>query len=212
MAISGGDMIKRRYLIAGLASLGIIGAGRSVGAAGDYQGTQDQVERWMTTWVDDTRAAVSPLRVGRFRDPMYFLLSPISWIPSLNEPQSLKPVTVPTGFVTDFASIPRIFWSALRPDGEYAFAAVIHDYLYWIQDRSRDEADAILRLAMQDLKVESLTVNAIYEAVHLFGGSAWDEDAALRKSGEGRILKLFPSDPAILWSEWKKQAGVFAEE
>ena len=48
---------------------------------------------------------------------------------------------MPTGFVTDFASIPPIFYSVLRPDGEYAYAAVIHDYLYWTQTRPREDAD-----------------------------------------------------------------------
>jgi hypothetical protein len=181
----------------------------SADAADNYRGSNSEVERWMTKWIDDQKALTGALRVGRFRDPMYFLLSPINWTPNLNEPQTLQPVTVPTGFVTDFASIPRIFWSALRPDGEYAYAAVVHDYLYWTQTRPRDEADEILKLAMQDLKVSGGTITAIYEAVHVFGGGAWNENKNLKQSGERRILKAFPDDPAILWSEYKQRPDVF---
>lgn len=36
---------------------------------------------------------------------------------------------VPQGFVTDLASVPRVFWSLLPPQGGYEAAAVLHDYL-----------------------------------------------------------------------------------
>ncbi|PTS86457.1 phage tail protein [Pseudomonas sp. HMWF032] len=54
------------------------------------------------------------------REPLPFYLG------SLNAKTN---VTVPYGFVTDGASIPRAFWPILSPWGEYAKAAVIHDYL-----------------------------------------------------------------------------------
>jgi len=38
-------------------------------------------------------------------------------------------ITVPVGFITDFASIPQIFWNILPPFGPYGKAAVIHDAL-----------------------------------------------------------------------------------
>nr|WP_246752119.1 DUF1353 domain-containing protein [Bradyrhizobium diazoefficiens] len=82
-------------------------------------------------------------------------------------------MTVPVGFVTDFASIPRAFWSLLRPDGIYAYAAVIHDWLYWEQDRSKDTSDMTLKFAMQDFKIDAVTINTIYAGVRAGGGSAW---------------------------------------
>lgn len=41
-------------------------------------------------------------------------------------------ITVPAGFETDFASIPKWAddWFGLNPNGKYAKAAVIHDWLY----------------------------------------------------------------------------------
>jgi hypothetical protein len=120
-----------------------------------------------------------------------------------------RPVTVPSGFVTDFASIPRAFWSALRPDGDYAYAAIIHDYLYWTQPVTRETADEILRFAMQDLFVESTTVTVIHRAVRLGGGRAWDDNARLKGMGEKRVLKRLPETPTVRWTDWKKMPDVF---
>jgi hypothetical protein len=46
---------------------------------------------------------------------------------------SLTTITVPAGFVTDFASVPKLFWNLLPPTGRYGKAAVVHDVLQ--QDR-----------------------------------------------------------------------------
>jgi len=43
---------------------------------------------------------------------------------------SQNKVTVPAGFITDFASIPWVFWTILPSWGRYGKAAVIHDWLY----------------------------------------------------------------------------------
>jgi len=105
------------------------------------------IEAWMNEWMGVSKAPGGVLRISRFREPIYFLTAPISWTPNPGQ-ERYEAVSVPNGFVTDFASIPRIFWSALRPDGEHAYAAVVHDYLYWTQIRSREEADHILKMAM----------------------------------------------------------------
>ena len=89
-------------------------------------------------------------------------------------------MTVPAGFVTDLASIPRIFWSLLRPDGLYAYAAIVHDHLYWTQSTTKETADTVLKFGMEDFKVDSVTVNTIYEAVNLFGGPAWEQNKKLK--------------------------------
>lgn len=36
---------------------------------------------------------------------------------------------VPRGFITDGASVPRVFWSFFPPWGPYGQAAILHDYL-----------------------------------------------------------------------------------
>ncbi len=53
----------------------------------------------------------------------------------------LNGITVPIHFVTDLASIPAIFFQILPPDGPYTFPAIVHDWLYWHQAGTRDEAD-----------------------------------------------------------------------
>jgi uncharacterized protein DUF1353 len=162
------------------------------------------------------KRGISPLlivsSVVPFADwDFYFVKEgPISWRPNTGDtPQQ---VVVPEGFVSDLASIPRIFWQILRPTGRYAYAAIVHDYLYWTQARSREEADEIFRIAMEDSKVEAATVRTLYEAVRQFGQAAWDENARLRKTGECRVLKRLPADFTISWTEWKKRPDVFSAD
>lgn len=37
-------------------------------------------------------------------------------------------IRIPAGFRTDLASVPRLFWALLPPDGVYEKAAVVHDW------------------------------------------------------------------------------------
>ena len=117
---------------------------------------------------------------------------------------------MPAGFVTDLASVPWYLWNWLPNDGLYLHAAIVHDWLYWDQARAREEADNVLWNDMTDLKVGYLTRQAIYQGVHLRGQGAWDANAALKASGEKRVLKRFPDDPVLSWDEWKKRPDVFA--
>jgi hypothetical protein len=167
-------------------------------------------EAWMRAWMgQDTRGLWGALKLMRFRDPMYALLEPISWYPSTDEERKYQAVTAPRGFVTDLASIPRVFFSLLRPDGEYAYAAIIHDYLYWQQEFARAEADGIFRFAMQDSGVSPLIISTLSAAVSNFGEHAWTANAATKAKGEKRILAEFPDDPTITWDVWKAKRNVF---
>jgi hypothetical protein len=113
----------------------------------------------------------------------------LEWQP--NPGQKFKEVTVPSGFVTDLTSIPRVFWQALRPEGRYAYAAVVHDYLYWEQSRPREEADEILKFAMEDSKVNAKLVKTMYLAVRSFGQTAWDKCKA-QEVGRAPIFEAIP--------------------
>lgn len=88
---------------------------------------------------------------------------------------SLGTVTVPAGFITDGASIPRIFWNILAPFGEYFEAAVIHDYLYSPHNRRfrREQADEIFKEAMFNVGIGWLKRETIYRAVRAFGWTAF---------------------------------------
>lgn len=128
--------------------------------------------------------------------------------------QTRVAVTVPKGFVTDFASIPRAFWSfGLSPNGKYSRAAIVHDYLYWTQSCSRLEADNILVIAMKESLVPEATRNTIYSGVRIGGGAAWDGNAAARARG---LVRIVPRDsmsfgPLDLWPDYQRRlsdAGV----
>ncbi|CAK9889529.1 hypothetical protein PS652_02358 [Pseudomonas fluorescens] len=189
---------------------------RKADTAVDYadQGVADE---WMRQWMNEAgkrsptgeQVPVGPLFIGRFADPVYYLREPIGWRPGRGEIGKHEAVEVPVGFVTDFASIPREFYSLLRPDGLYAYAAVIHDYLYWDQSLERDACDEILKLCMKDFRIDFATVTTIYTGVHAGGWKAWADNAELKRRGEKRILKRFPMDPTIRWAQWKVQPGVY---
>ncbi len=82
-------------------------------------------------------------------------------------------IVVPKGFVTDFASVPRLFWAFIPPDGSYTAAAVVHDYLYHTQERSRKESDLIFLEAMEVLGVVWWKRKVMYRSVRMFGWIPW---------------------------------------
>ena len=162
-------------------------------------------------WLDQYFGAKGfgpPLAVARFLDRTYYLIRNLSWT-ATGESKGLKEITAPTGFVTDFASIPRPFWAFLAPDDEYVTAAVVHDWLYWNQATSRSEADQALKDCMVELGVDAVKVTAIYQGVRLFGASAWEGNAALKAKGERRVLKKYPTDLTVRWETWKLEPDVF---
>jgi hypothetical protein len=123
-------------------------------------------------------------------------------------------ITVPKGFVTDFASIPKAFWTfGLSPNGRYSRSAIIHDFLYWSQGCTRLEADNILLIAMKESFVPAATRDAIYQGVRLGGSSSWDANAADRARGLPRVIpkESMAFGPLELWESYRKglmDAGV----
>jgi hypothetical protein len=85
--------------------------------------------------------------------------------------------TVPVGFKTDFASIPRIplVFEAL---GDRAnLAACLHDFLYTPPHAgvARETADGLLREAALAQGVSKWVADALYAGVQAFGQSHWGE-------------------------------------
>ena len=78
-------------------------------------------------------------------------------------------IVVPTGYVTDFASVPRAFWKIVPKWGKYGSAAVIHDYLYDTQKKSRKESDKIFLNGMRILGVPKWKRYGMYWSVRIFG-------------------------------------------
>lgn len=98
---------------------------------------------------------------------------------------SKNKVVIRAGFITDFASVPRIFWSIIPPTGRYGKAAVIHDWLYQhktdtkfdvlhkIFSKERKRADDIFKEAMQVLNVKKWRIFIMYWGVRVGGWIAW---------------------------------------
>ena len=133
----------------------------------------------------------------------YYTEGDLVWQPRPG--QKLKEVRVPDGFCTDLTSVPQVFWSLLPRTGKYAYAAIIHDYLYWAQTTTRLEADDTLFAAMQDTEVGTFKLHTIYRAVRAFGNSAWQENVTAKAAGELRFLQQKPNrNELISWDEWRK--------
>ena len=136
-----------------------------------------------------------------FVDMDYFgLLSTLEWVPESYRSEGIK---VPAGFVTDFASVPRLFWSIFPPIGRYGYAALFHDYVYWDQKLTRAQADAVFKNTMEELGVPGWKKAVLYSAVRLFGFAAWKNNSTLKANHERRILKAFPDNATISWRSWK---------
>jgi len=83
-------------------------------------------------------------------------------------------IVVPAGFITDFASVPRIFWPIFLPYGRYGKAAVVHDYCYRTGIYSRKRSDQIFLEAMTVLKVKPWRRYVLYFCVRLFSKPSWE--------------------------------------
>lgn len=79
-----------------------------------------------------------------------------------------KTLTIPVGFVTDFASIPVALSSVFGDIGQRA--SLPHDFEYSKKGSlPRDVADAVLKEACLVSGVSSIKANAIYAGVRAFG-------------------------------------------
>jgi len=107
-------------------------------------------------------------------------------------PDALFYITVPRGFVTDLASIPEMLQSVLKPNGPWALAACLHDLLYQKCPSDavypdtpaghlsgavdKDFADLMFLRTMEATGVSDALARSFYDAVHLFGQSAYNDD------------------------------------
>lgn len=83
-------------------------------------------------------------------------------------------IEIPAGFLTDYASIPKIFRNIYEPSGPARFPAILHDFLYGRLGgapyyKTRRESDDLFLEAMQLVGVDLVQRRTIYRAVRLFG-------------------------------------------
>lgn len=92
---------------------------------------------------------------------------------------------VPAGFVTDFASIPRLAQWLVTKLGRQNKAAVIHDWLYVAQVTNRKDADGIFLRIMREDGVSLWKRRVCYRAVRIGGWAAWN--ASARRKARERV-------------------------
>jgi hypothetical protein len=87
-------------------------------------------------------------------------------------------VTVKSGFTTDGASIPKVFWSVIgNPlENDLLKPAMIHDGLYALMQLPRLECDKLLKEMLLFNGTSKVKVFSIYYTVRLFGSSHWKKD------------------------------------
>jgi hypothetical protein len=77
-------------------------------------------------------------------------------------------VEIPVGFLTDLASVPRLFQNVLPSDGKYKECAVVHDFLLSSGRLKRSECDKMFYFAMIDNGITPLTAYVMYKAVSFY--------------------------------------------
>lgn len=95
-------------------------------------------------------------------------------------------IVVPAGFITNFASIPRVFWSIYPPLGygkgfNYGKSAMLHDYLYSSfakkpsgERYTRKEADDIFLESMLAVGVYKFNARLFWLMVRAFGKLSYE--------------------------------------
>lgn len=106
-------------------------------------------------------------------------------------------ITVPAGFVTDFASVPKVPLAYWLVGGIANKPSCIHDYLYRACIFERAVADYIFKEGMEVILIQAWKRQAMYKAVRTFGGqhyckgNRWDS-----RVGNTRALGL-PAPPPV---------------
>ena len=89
-------------------------------------------------------------------------------------------LTIEKGFEWDEASIPFVFSWAFPKSGKYAFAALVHDALYYAKHDSRKFADREFKYWMKATGINSFQVFWRFSMVRVFGGFWWNAKLSKR--------------------------------
>lgn len=89
--------------------------------------------------------------------------------------------TVPSRFVSDGCSCPRILWSWCEPfDYRYLKIFCFHDHCYATGQMTRADADKFMYEALREQGMSWSKANAIYYAVRAFGSSHYDKETGVK--------------------------------
>ena len=114
-------------------------------------------------------AFLSTLQVAKLPDGQWRLLAPLRYQSAVLGAL----LEVPTGFLTDLASVPRLPLAYLLAGDTAHEAAVVHDWLYQNRISTRAQADAVLDEAMAVTGEPRWRRLLMWSAVRAAGGWAW---------------------------------------
>ena len=96
---------------------------------------------------------------------------------TLREDLTAGGVTVPSGFSSDGASVPRFFWRLVFPPGDHKAlkAAFVHDFLYRTHPEgwTKAAADNLFLILLLMNGIPKFSAYLAYWGVRLFGAAAW---------------------------------------
>ena len=138
-------------------------------------------------------ASMTPLSLTVIGRNTFMLRDPLT----LTFRDGAPSITVPAGFVTELGSIPKnLRWWDGKTDPSMA-PAVLHDFLYWYQPCSQDEADAVMYHAMGVLGATHPKASSAFQAVNNAGSTAFKKNGERLRSGEVRTFTAAYSEVVV---------------
>lgn len=128
----------------------------------------------------------SKLIVEVIADEQFKLLQPLRYYSVLMGEE----IVVPEGFVTDFASVPRIPPFYDMYGGKACIAATVHDYLCDQSNEEQDRAkahkmrvlgDDVFLEAMQATGIDPNTANPMHQAVSFYTSALFEGEGNVRQ-------------------------------
>jgi hypothetical protein len=86
-------------------------------------------------------------------------------------------ITIPSGYTTDFASVPRMFRGIVWGTGKHNLAVLIHDWLYDNQLYSRKFADDEMLFWIKARGCTKIKAYTMYWICRLGGGKWWERES-----------------------------------
>ena len=122
---------------------------------------------------------LSPLQVEELADNRHKLLVPLVYQSDV----AGRTFTVPAGFVTDYASVPRVIFAYWIAGGTANEAAVVHDFLYQSHQTEKRLADRVFLEAALVTGNPRWRAYAMYQAVKWFSGTSYQTGPERMRSG-----------------------------
>jgi hypothetical protein len=100
-----------------------------------------------------------------------------------------REITVPAGFITNYASVPRLPLIFLVAGDRSFDEAAVHDWLYTSHECTKDQADRVfLEALLLNPKIPAGLAQTMFKAVSWFGGGSWSDETSIQQPEHIRAL------------------------